>query len=90
MQAVSPVMPGSQDLEIVLAKNQPEYNPLPVMYLNTPSVPMISRWRLTEEEREMIRNGADIVLTQLTFGLQFRPVNLQIVAQDEMPQLVED
>jgi hypothetical protein len=89
MQAVSPVMPGSKSIEIVLGQNQPEYDPLPAVYLNQPGVPMISRWRLSDEERHAIACGADIVLQQLTFGHPFQPVNLQIVAPDEMPVFVE-
>ena len=89
MEAVSPDMPGSEPIEIILGKDQPEYMPLPVVYLNSPSVPMLSRWRLSEEERAAVAEGADIVLTQLTFGGLFRPVNLQIVAPDAMPALLE-
>ena len=89
MEAVSPVCPGSEEIEIVLAKDQPEYNKLPCVYLDTPARPMISRWRLSDEEREAIANGAEVVLTQLTFCLPFRPVNLQIVGREEMPYLVE-
>jgi hypothetical protein len=82
-------MPGSEPIEVVLAKDQPEYLPLPVVYLDTPSRPMISRWRLTEEERQRIANGDDLVLTQLTFGHAFQPIHLQITAPDEAPQLLE-
>lgn len=89
MESVSPVMPGSEEIEIVLGKDQPEYTPLPAVYLNTPSVPMITRWRLTEEERIAVSSGADIVLTQLTFGNPFSPIHLQVTAQDEMPVLLE-
>lgn len=63
MDAVSPVMPGSGAIEIVLAKDQPEYLPLPIVYLDTPSRPMISRWRFSDEERKSIAAGADLVLT---------------------------
>jgi hypothetical protein len=90
MQAVSPVMPGSESIEIVLGKGQPEYTELPAVYLDTPSRPMISRWRLSDEERKSIANGSDIVLTQFTFCLPFRPINLQIVGRDEMPLFVEE
>jgi hypothetical protein len=82
-------MPGSEPIEIVLGKDQPEYVPLPVVYLDSPSVPMLSRWRLSDEERKAIAEGADVVLTQLTFGFRFQPVNLQIALPDEMPQLIE-
>ena len=90
MEPVSPVLPGSEGVEITLGKGQEEiYNPLPAFYIDSPSRPMITRWRLTEEERDAVSNGADIVLTQLTFCLPFRPVNLQVCGRDEMPELVE-
>jgi len=87
---VSPVMPGSEPIEIVLGKDQPQYDPLPAVYLDTSSRPMITRWRLDEAEREAIANGADIVLQQLTFQQPFQPVNLQVVERDEAPIFVEE
>jgi hypothetical protein len=90
MTPVSPVMPGSESIEVVLGKNQPEYVPLPAVYLDTPSLPMITRFRLSDEEREAIANGADIVLQQLTFRMHFQPVNLQIVMPDDCPVFVEE
>jgi hypothetical protein len=87
---VSPVLPGSEPIEIVLGKNQPEYTPLPAVYLQRPSLPMITRWRLSDEERAAIASGADIVLQQLTFSHPFQPVNLQVVASDESPVFVEE
>jgi hypothetical protein len=82
-------MPGSEGIEIVLGKDQPEYTPLPAVYVDSESRPMVTRWRLTTEEREAIANGADVVLQQLTFKQLFQPVNLQVVMPDECPQLVE-
>lgn len=89
MEAVSPVMPGSEPIELVLGAGQQEYNPLPCVYLSAPSVPMISRWRLSDEERALIADGADIVLTELTFGYKFQPVHLQVVKPDAMPEFIE-
>lgn len=89
MNPVSPVMPGSQPIEIVLGKDQEEYVDLPAVYLDTPSRTMITRWRLTDEERQAIAAGADIVLQTLTFRQPFQPVNLQVVMPDESPQLLE-
>ena len=57
MEPVSPVMPGSADIEIVLGKDQLEYLPLPAVYLSTPTLPMLTRWRFTEVERA--RKGRD-------------------------------
>lgn len=90
MMPVSPVMPGSGPIEIVLGKDQPEYTPLPAVYLDYAERPMITRWRLSDEERKAVSEGADIVLTQLTFGKPFSPVGLQVVGQDEMPYLQEE
>jgi len=83
-------MPGSEPIEIVLGKDQPQYVPLPAVYLDSPARPMITRWRLDDEERAAIAAGADVVLQQLTFGQPFQPVNLQAVAPNDCPLLVED
>ncbi len=91
MNAVSPVMPGSEAIEIVLGgEDKPGgYLPLPAVYLNVQSVPMLTRWRFTDEERIAIASGADLVMTQLTFGMGFSPVHLQVSMPDQMPILVE-
>jgi hypothetical protein len=89
MEAVSPVMPGSESFEIILGKDQPEYKPLSAIYVDSPEMPMITRWRLSNEERTMIVAGADIVLQQLTFHQPFHPVNLQIVFAQDAPVLCE-
>jgi hypothetical protein len=89
MKPVSPVMPGSESIEIVLGKDQPEYDDLPAVYVDSDTRPMITRWRVTDEERRAVANGADIVLQQLTFKQLFQPVNLQVVMPDACPQLVE-
>lgn len=88
MNPVSPVLPGSEQIEVVLGENQPEYIPLPAVYLDSEMRPMITRWRLTEKERQAVRDGADVVLTQLTFRYPFQPVHLQVAYRDEMPELV--
>ena len=90
MNPVSPVMPGSEPIETVFGKGQPEYIPLPAVYLDTLSRPVLTRWRLTDEEREKVAIGGDIVLTLLTFWNPLAPSHLQICLPDEMPQLVEE
>lgn len=89
MIPVSPVMPGSETIELVYGKNQPEYVPLPAVYLDTPSRPVLSRWRLSDEERAAVAAGADIVLTLLSFGNPLTSSHLQVVMPDEMPVLLE-
>jgi hypothetical protein len=82
-------MPGSGPIEIEIGAGQSEYIPLPAVYLNAPSLPMLTRWRLTDEERTAIAAGADIVFTQLTFGMPFQPIHLQVTMPDETPVLIE-
>jgi len=78
MKPVSPVMPGMEHVrEVVIAKDQPEYLPLPAVVLNKAhGTPVMTRWRFTDEERELIKFGHDVVLTQLTFGHALQPVHL--------------
>jgi hypothetical protein len=90
MTPVYPVMPGSGEIEIVLGKDQPEYIPLPAVYLDMDCRPMVTRWRFTDEEREAIANGADLVMQQLTFKQAFQPINVQVVMPNEWPILVEE
>lgn len=90
MMPVSPVMPGSEAIEVVIGANQPEYIPLPAVYLTANTCPMLTRWRLTDEEREAVANGADIILSQLTFWQPFRPVHIQVCMPDEMPLLLDE
>ena len=92
MQPVSPVMPGSEPIEVVYAKDQPEYQPLPAVYVDLEHARIVvSRWRLSDEEREQVNNGADIVL-QLMIGKYsaLTPSHLQVTMPDAMPFLLED
>ena len=88
MNTVSPVIKGAEAHEIVLAKDQPQYIPMPVLCLDVPGYPVLSRWRLTAEELQKVLDGADIVLTQLTFGNLFQPCHLQVVGPDDPPVMV--
>ena len=89
MNPVSPVMKGSEPIERVYGADQPEYVPLPAVYLDVRSRPVITRWRMDEEERAKVAEGADVVLTILTWGHALQPSHLQITMQDEDPILVE-
>lgn len=91
MMPVSPVMPGSESIEVVYAKGQEEYIPLPAVWMETEHARVvISRWRLTDEEREKVAQGGDIVL-QLMIGKQqlLTPSHIQVTMPNEMPQLLE-
>jgi hypothetical protein len=88
MLPVSPVVIGQEQHEILYAAEQPEYMALPALRLALPEAPIVTRWRPTAEERAAIANGADVVLTQLTFRMALQPVSLQIVMPDAIPQVI--
>lgn len=90
MNPVSPVMPGSEPIEILLGKNQSEYIPLPAVYMDTAFCTMVTRWRPTAEERQKLIDGGDVILQTVTFRNPYQPVNLQVCMPDEAPILIED
>jgi len=67
-----------------------QFPAMPCFIPTRSSRPVISRWRLTDEERQAIAAGADIVLTLLSFGGPLTPSHLQVTMPDEMPVLVEE
>ena len=78
MKPVTPVLKGLEQYEIILAKDQPQYEPLPALYTEGEEKRVITRWRFSDEEREEISKGADLILEQLTFGYPFQPVALGV------------
>jgi hypothetical protein len=79
MEAVSPVLPISADVETVYAKDQPEYAALPTFRTDKA---LISRWKLSEEERRHIAEGGDLFICVLHFGQPLQPI-LPIAAQPQ-------
>lgn len=78
MIPVSPVIDGYQQHEVTFAKDQPEYLPLPALVLEGIEKPVVSRWRLDDEERKKVAAGADILLTQNIFTDLYHPVRLEV------------
>lgn len=81
MEAISPVLPSSPSIqEIVLARNQPQYKPLPVAYLEymDGTKSMISCYKLTWRERFMIFLSGMVWWEQLTFGEPLQPQKMYI------------
>jgi hypothetical protein len=78
MRPISPVIDGYQKHEVIFAKNQEEYLPLPALVLEGEEKPVVSRWRLDDEERKQIAAGADILLTQNIFTDLYHPVRLEV------------
>ena len=80
MKPSSPVVPGSSLPETVFAKDQPEYEPLPVFKFDDGAV--LSRWRLTFWERLRVLWFGDVYLWQLTFNRPLQPVMLEAKRPD--------
>lgn len=78
MEPISPVLtPEFSPHEIVFAKDQPQYKPLPALVSKTGVV--LTRWHLTDSERDAVLSGADILLSISTFGNPLQPVRIQLV-----------
>lgn len=76
MKAVSPVLPSSPHIEeVVLAKDQPEYIPLPVACVTycDGTRSCISSYRLTWRERLRLLITGLVWWEQLTFGSPLQP-----------------
>jgi hypothetical protein len=79
MRSVSPVWTEKEvENERVIALEQAEYEPiiiLPFKYSDGTIAGSV-RLRLTDEERSAIASGADIIITELTFGGPFTPISV--------------
>ena len=88
MDSVSPVWTEEEvAIERVIALDQPEYVPiiaLPVRFSDNTSG-MSVRFRLSDEERAAIAAGADIVITEITFGGPFTPIHVLAIKPNERP-----
>lgn len=84
MKPVSPVIPGGNFTEIVIAKNQPEYMPLPVIPFTNGAI--LSRWSLDEAERKAIKVSGEVFIYLMTFGKEKPECSFQVdnpIAPDE-------
>jgi len=79
MKPVSPVLPMRRDLkqyETVIAKDQPEYNPLPSMIALDGTV--TTRWYLSFTERIKVLLFGDVYLQIMTFNKPLQPIKLSV------------
>lgn len=64
---------------VIVAKDQPEYIPCPAEKVTLGGqTGLITRWRLSQEERDLLMEGADLFLVILTFGNPMQPVKLLV------------
>jgi len=76
MQPVSPVIPGAKLPETVYAKDQPEYNSLPVFKQEDGTI--LSRWKLSWLERIRVLFCGNVYLWISTFNKPLQPVFMQV------------
>lgn len=74
MEPTSPIL-GEEFVahEIVFAKDQPQYKPLPAICNRNDGI-VLTRWKLTDTEREAVALGADLFLSVYTFGQPLQPL----------------
>lgn len=74
MKPATPVIKRLKDKEIVFAKNQPEYLPLPALVSQDGMVTM--RWKLTWFERLRVLIHGSVFVQLLTFGKPLQPIKV--------------
>jgi len=88
MDSVSPVLTEEYvELEKVIALDQPEYAPIIILPLSFSdgTIAAAVRFRFSSEERQAIANGADLLITELTFGKPYTPLNLAVCKPESNP-----
>ncbi|PYS52437.1 MAG: hypothetical protein DMF68_01630 [Acidobacteria bacterium] len=74
MKPTSPVIPVADHPEVIYAKDQPEYQPLPAVR-NAEGI-ILTRWELSESEKRQIVEQGYIYLMVMTFNNPLQPVLL--------------
>jgi len=89
MNSVSPVFTDDEVVgERVIALDQPEYYPIITLRVTYPdrSLATLTRFRLSDREREAIANGADLLISQPHHG-HLMPIGLQLAMPGVYPVL---
>jgi hypothetical protein len=76
--------PESND---VLARDQDEYEPLPIFRFEGAEGRVAFCCRLSEWEIDEIRRTRTLWIQQLTFGQRFQPVALSTQRPDDLPEM---
>lgn len=76
MIPVSPVIPTTNVAEVIIAEHQPEYQNLPVVPLSDGRI--VSRWKLTDEEKQIAFETGDIYVYLVPCGQPITPHLLSV------------
>ena len=85
MRPASPVFVDACLPEVVFAKDQPEYIPLPAVRLIGDEGQIVTRWELSDDDRARIAAGASVYLSVRTFGRPLQPVLLETTPPSVVP-----
>jgi len=92
MKPLSPVVLDSEERwgvsEIVFAKDQPEYIPLPALKFQDGLV--VTRWSLSLKERLNLLFGGSIFLGMLTYNHPLQPIRISTSIEDVVGLMPED
>ena len=66
--------------KVILAKDQPQYQPLPALRYSDGVV--LTEWRPTAEERGALMDGANVYLWTWTLGRPFPPTKVEVQGVD--------
>ena len=69
---------------VVFAKDQPEYLPLPALRVPGPEGEVITCWELSDEELEEIKRTKRIYLSQWTFNNPLQPIRMTTDLSDNI------
>lgn len=92
MEAVLPVIEGEE--HVIYGKGQPEFKPLPALLTEDTDgqTCVLTRWRLSPEERAKIEEGGDVFVVILSPKGQVFPMSLHATcpATQRKPERVTD
>ena len=84
MKPESPVIRGHNFPETIIAKDQPEYLPLPVIVTGAENKTILSRWTMEESEKSTVSRTGKLYINLLHFGHDVPSVTFQI--ENPIPQ----
>jgi hypothetical protein len=88
-QREGPVVPGLEDFEVPIAKNQPQYEKLRAIVSHDRARTVLSVWSFNDKQKELIAAGACLYLEVQTFGADIQPVRLFISEGPEAPEVAD-
>lgn len=92
MHPSSPVIPNIDADEVVYAKDQPEYQPLPCIRMADGTI--LTRWIMSDEEKQQVLEQGYVYLAVKTFNQPLQPLLMTATPPEgfdyqELPETVQ-